>query len=152
MINNDNRTCYDFAKLFKKKYPWCMTWYRLKQHCKIVDEHINPDEKIQYVVAGQLDNNHFSWFNTGLLVLTTNRLIVAQNRLLVGYKFSSITPDLYNDLTIDAGLIWGTLTVDTVKEKVFISNLDNRCLGEIETVISTFMMEEKKKYNIEKND
>lgn len=152
MVNNDNRTCYDFVKLFKKKYPWCMTWYRLKKHCKIVDEHINPGEKIQYVVAGQLDNNHFSWFNTGLLVLTTDRLIVAQNRLLVGYKFSSITPDLYNDLTIDAGLIWGMLTVDTVKEKVFISNLDNRCLGEIETVISTFMMEEKKKYNIEKND
>ena len=41
------------------------------------------------------------------------------------------------------------LTIDTVKEKVFVSNLDNKSLGEIETNISTFMMDEKKKYAIE---
>ncbi len=143
------RTTYDVAKLFKKKYPMSMTWWRLKKHCKLVDQHINPGEKVLYVVAGQLDNNHFSWFNTGVVVLTNHRLIVAQDRLLVGYKYSSITPDLYNDLTIEAGFIWGMLTIDTVKEKVFVSNLDNKSLGEIETNISTFMMDEKKKYAIE---
>ena len=150
--NSGERTCYDFAKLFCKKYPMTVSWFRVKKHCKIVDEHINPGEKIQYVIVGQLDDNHMSWFNTGIVVLTTERLLVAQNRLLVGYKYSSITPDLYNDLTIDAGLFWGMLTIDTVKEKVYVSNLDKKSLGEIETCISTFMMEEKKKYNIDRND
>lgn len=141
-----DRNCYEEAKLFKAKYPMCVTWFRLKKHCAIVDKYLNPNEKIQLVVPGQLDNDHLSLFNTGVLVITTERLIVAQDRLIVGYKFSSVTPDLYNDLQVDAGLIWGLLTIDTAKEKIFISNLDKRCLDEIETTITTFMQEEKKKY------
>lgn len=144
-------SCYDYAKLFKKKYPMSMVWWRLKKHCALVDKHINPGEKVQYVITGQLDDNHFSWLNTGVVVLTNHRLIVAQDRFLVGYRYSSITPDLYNDLTIEAGLIWGLLTIDTVKEKIHVSNIDNKSLPEIETVISTFMMSEKKKYNKEQN-
>ena len=100
----------------------------------------------KFAFAGQLDDNALSFFNTGVLVITNERLIVAQNRLLIGYKFSSITPDLYNDLQVDAGLIWGTLTIDTIKEKIYISNLDKSSLPEIETQVTMFMQEAKKKY------
>jgi len=44
------------------------------------------------------------------------------------------------------GLLWGRITIDTVKEKVIITNLAKDSLREIETEISEFMMEEKKKY------
>lgn len=44
------------------------------------------------------------------------------------------------------GLIWGKVTIDTVKEEVVITNLAKDSLREIETEISEFMMEEKKKY------
>lgn len=60
---NDN--CYSKLKLFKEKYPNCVTWFRLKKHCEIIDKHLNPNEKIEFVIAGQLDNDHFSLFNTG---------------------------------------------------------------------------------------
>lgn len=141
-----DRNCYEEAKLFIKKYPMCVTWWRLKKHCAIIDKHLNPGETIQLVVCGQLDNNHMSLFNTGVVAITNQRICVAQDRLIVGYKFSSITPDMYNDLSIDAGLIWGMLTIDTINEKVFVSNLDKSCLPEVETAISSFMIEEKKKY------
>ena len=146
-MNNEN--CYDNLKLFVDKYPGCVTWFRLKKHCEIVDKHLNPNEKIDFVVAGQLDDNHLSFFNTGVLAVTSERLIVAQNRLLIGYKFSSITPDLYNDMQVDCGLLWGTLCIDTVKEKIHVSNLDKNSLAEIETSITMFMHEAKKK---NKND
>ena len=44
------------------------------------------------------------------------------------------------------GLIWGKVTIDTVKEEVVITNLAKDSLREIETEITEFMMEEKKKY------
>lgn len=139
-------SCYEKLKLFKSKYPACVTWFRLKKHCEIIDKHLNPNEIIEFVVAGQLDNDTFSFFNTGVMVITSERLIIAQNRLLVGYKFSSVTPDLYNDMQVDCGLFWGTLCIDTVKEKIYLSNLDKKSLPEIETNVTLFMQEAKKMY------
>ena len=49
------------------------------------------------------------------------------------------------------GLIWGDVIIDTVKEKVHLSNIDPKGLIEIETVITEFMMKEKKKYHINEN-
>lgn len=138
-------TAYSELKLFINKFPGCVTWFRLKSHCKIVDKHLNPNEQILYILAGQLDNNYLSFFNTGVLAITNERIIVAQNRLIVGYKFTSITPDLYNDMNVDAGLLWGTLCIDTVKEKIYVSNLDKNCLAEVETSITTFIREVRSK-------
>ena len=61
-------------------------------------------------------------------------------------NFITVTPDMYNDLTIKAGLIWGTIVIDTVKEQITISNIDKNALPEIETYITSFMEEAKKQY------
>ncbi len=140
-------SCYEKLKAFKQKFPKCVTWFRLKKHCAIVDKHLNPGEHVDFILAGQLDQNHLSFFNTGVLAITNQRLIVAQNRFLVGYKFSSITPDLYNDMQVDCGFIWGMLCIDTVKEKIYVSNLDKNSLPEIETSITMFMADAKKNFN-----
>lgn len=146
-----DRNCYAELMLFVKKYPGAVTWFRLKKHCEIIDKHLNPDERIEFAIAGQLDNNSLSFFNTGVLVLTNKRIMIAQNRLLVGYKLSSITPDLFNDLSVDSGLIWGTVAIDTIKEKVYVSNLSKASLPEIETQITMFMQEAKKELKEEED-
>lgn len=142
-----NNSCYEKLKMFKEKFPNCVTWFRLKKHCEVVEKHLNSGESVDFILAGQLDEKPLSLFNTGVLVITNERIIVAQNRLLIGYKFSSITPDLYNDMQVDCGLIWGKLCIDTVKEKIYLSNLDKDSLPEIETSITMFMSDAKKKYN-----
>ncbi len=140
---------YRQLKLFKEKFPGSVTWFRLKKHCQVVDRHLNPNEKVEFIIAGQLDNNALSLFNTGVVAITNERLIVAQNRLIVGYRFSSITPDLYNDLKVDAGLIWGTIEIDTVREQIYVSNLAKAALPEIETAITTFMHDARVRDNDE---
>ena len=40
--------------------------------------------------------------------------------------------------------------IDTIKENVYISNLSPKCALDVERVITSFMMEEKK--NFEKNN
>ena len=96
------------VKEFKKKHPFTLIWFRSKAHSKLVDKYLHPNEEVLFAFAGQLREPNATIFNTAVLALTNERIIVSQDRLLIGYKLSSITPDLYNDLKIDGGLIWGT--------------------------------------------
>ena len=66
--------------------------------------------------------------------------------MLFGYLFITVTPDLYNDLTVMGGIIWGKIHIDTVKEWIMLSNIDKNALPELETTITQFMIEAKKEY------
>lgn len=136
---------YELAKQFKKKYPLTVAW-RIKQHCKIIDKHLNPGEEVLYVFMGQKNLSSFDFVNTNLVVLTTKRLMIATKRLLFGYFFIAITPDMFNDLTVIDGIIWGKIKIDTIKEEVLLSNIDPKALPEIETKVSDYMIREKRKY------
>lgn len=140
---------YSQVKKFKRKYPMTVAW-RLKKHSKIVEKHLNPEEEIVYIFACQKNNNPFDIITTYVVALTNKRIILAEKRLLFGYFFTAITPDMFNDLKVEAGLIWGKAIIDTIKEEVTLSNIDKGALDEIETNITEYMMEEKKKYGVNK--
>ena len=136
---------YELAKQFKRKYPLTIAW-RIKQHCKVIDTHLNPGEEVLYVFMGQKNLSSFDFVNTNLVVLTTKRLMIATKRLLFGYFFIAITPDMFNDLTVIDGIIWGKIKIDTIKEEVLLSNIDPKALPEIETKVSDYMIKEKRRY------
>lgn len=141
---------YDKVKKFKKQFPFTVTW-RLKAHSKVVEKHLNPQEEVLYVFAAQRSFSTFDIFSTYVVALTNKRIILAQKRVLFGYTFLTITPDLFNDLTVKSGLLWGKVYIDTVKEIVQLSNISKSALNEIETEITEFMMVEKKKYKEDKD-
>ncbi len=136
---------YKKVKEFKRKYPMTVSW-RLKAHCKIVDMHLNPGEVVKYAFAAQKNDNALDIITTYVVVLTNKRILLAQKRLLFGYFFTAITPDLFNDLKVVMGIIWGKVYIDTVKEFVPLSNIQKEALPEIETCITEYMMIEKRKY------
>ena len=137
---------YEKVMAFKKKYPLTVAW-RLKRHCQVLAMHLDSDEKILYAFTGQKNDNPFDFTNTNAIVLTDRRLLMATKRLLFGYFVTSVTPDLYNDMEVCSGLIWGTITIDTVKEVVVFSDIQKEALPEIENTISEYM--EKAKSNDE---
>ncbi len=134
---------------YKKRYPKTIAW-RLKGHAKVVEKHLNPGEEVLYAFAGQKNDKFYDIWTTCVVALTNKRIIIAQKRVIFGYFFTSITPDLYNDLKVVTGLIWGKICIDTVKEVVVFSNIDKNSLNDIETNITEYMMKEKKEYG--KND
>lgn len=138
-------TVYEKVMNFKRRYPTTIAW-RVKKHCEVVAEHINDDEEVLYAFAAQKSPNLFGFNSTYVIVLTDKRLILAQKRLLFGYFYYTITPDMFNDLTLKMGLIWGKAIVDTVKETVYLTCLSKGALKEIETVLSKYMMQEKRQY------
>ncbi len=138
---------YEKAKEFQKKFPLSIVW-RVKQHCKVVALHINEDEEVRYVFLAQKNDNPLDVSNTYVIVLTNKRILLGSKRLIFGYFYTAITPDMFNDLSIKMGLIWGKVCIDTVKEKVYLSNVQREALDEIETEISEYMMNEKRKYSV----
>ena len=136
---------YNEVMKFKKKYPGGVS-FRVKKHCKVLEEYINSDEKLLYAFPAQKNESFTDIYHTFVVALTDKRILLGHKRLLWGSFYYTITPDLYNDMQIFKGLIWGKITIDTVKELMVLSNLPKNSLDEIETVISEFMMEAKKKY------
>ncbi|MDD3392197.1 MAG: PH domain-containing protein [Bacilli bacterium] len=136
---------YQKVREFKKKYPLSISW-RLRKHCDIINMHLNPGEKVVYAFTAQKNDNPLDIITTNVIVLTNERILLGQKRLLFGYFFTAITPDLFNDLKVNMGIIWGKIYIDTIKELVTLSNIQKEALPEIETNITRYMMEEKKKY------
>jgi len=141
---------YKLVNEFKKKYPMTIC-FRLKKHCDIIEKHLNPGEEVIYAFPAQKNHSSIEIFYTNVVVLTNKRILIATKRVFWGYFLITITPDMYNDLTVRKGLIFGSLVLDTVNERVVLSNIDPNALPEIETVISEYMMTVKKKYIKENN-
>lgn len=139
--------CYNLIKEFMRKYPMTIAW-RLKSHCKIIDKYLNDGENILYMFTGQKNDGSINVLNTYVIVFTNKRIMVATKRVLFGYFLKSITPDMYNDLTIHRGLIWGRITLDTMKEVITITNIDVNALNEIETNITEIVLKQKKELGI----
>lgn len=133
---------YSLVKKFMRMFPMTIAW-RTKQHCKVIDKHLNKGEEILYIFAGQKNDSYINIFNTYVVAFTNKRIILATKRVLFGYFFKSITPDMYNDLTIHRGLIWGSIVLDTVKEVITITNLDINSLDDIETNVTEIMLRHK---------
>ena len=142
---------YKFVKEFKKKYPSTVAW-RLKSHSKVIQKFMNPNEEIIYAFCGQKNESSFDLFSTYVIAITNKRILVAQKRVLWGYSYYAITPDMYNDMQVFAGLLWGKIYLDTVKELVVVSNISKAALNEIETIISEYMLAVKKKFVTKKID
>ena len=136
---------YENARRFKKKFPLTVAW-RLKSNSKIIEKHLNPDEEVKYIFVGQKNNKFYDFFSTGVVALTNKRILVGRKRVVFGYALDSVMPYMYNDLNIRAGLVWGKVVIDTVKEEIVFSNIDKAALDEIETNISESMIALKSRY------
>lgn len=139
---------YQMVAEFKQRYPLTIGW-RYKKNASVILKHLNPNEKVQYAFIAQKNNNPFNILGSAVVALTNERILIGRKRVVIGYFLDSITPDLFNDLKVSGGIIWGKLYIDTVKEFITLSNISNQALPELETAISAFMMQQKKKYHLD---
>ncbi len=136
---------YKKVKQFKRKFPMTIGW-RLRANSKVVEQFLNPGEKVLYAFTAQKNDNPLDILTTCVVALTNKRILIGQKRVVFGFLYTSITPDMFNDLKIRMGLIWGKIIIDTVNELVILTNIQKEALDEIETHISEYMMQEKQKY------
>ena len=136
---------YEMALKFKREHKGTVA-FRIRKHSEIIERHLNPGEKVLYVFCGQKNTQSYMFINSCVVALTNKRLMIGQKRVLWGYFFTTITPDLYSDLKVRKNLIWSDVEIDTINENVYLSNISPTGAVEIETNVTEFMMKEKKKY------
>ena len=142
------KSAYQYALEFNRRHPFTVGW-RISQNAKVVDQHVNPDEQILYAFIAQKNNSSFfNIISSAVVAVTNKRILIGRKRVVIGYFLDSITPDLFNDLKVRSGVLWGKIYIDTVKEFIALSHISKDALDEIETNISSYMMEEKKEYNL----
>ena len=137
-------TVQDMVREFKHKYPLTVGW-RYKKNSSIVQKHLNPGEEVLYAFIAQKNDHMLDILSSAVIALTTERILIGRKRVVMGYFLDAVTPDLFNDLKVSSGLIWGKVYIDTVKEFITLSNISKPALVEIETKISAYMLEQKKK-------
>lgn len=135
----------DFVKEFKIKYPLTIGW-RYKKHSSVIEQHLNPGEQVEYAFIAQKNDNFFDIITSAVVAITSERILIGQKRVFMGYFFTSITPDLFNDLKVVSGLFWGKVYLDTAREFVALSDISRSALPEIETKITVYNAEQRKKY------
>ena len=101
---------YEKVLEFKNKFPGTVAW-RLKKHCEVIEGYINPDEYVLYAFCGQKNEKWYDLFTSCVIVLTNKRLLIGQKRVVFGSIYTQITPDLYNDMRIYRGLLFGKITI-----------------------------------------
>lgn len=138
---------YPIVLRFKRKYSMTIV-FRLKKHADVVDGILDKDEKVLYAFCGQRNDDNRFLFDSCVVALTNKRIIVGQKRIL-GYYIINVRTELFNDLKIRAGLIFGHVEIDTVKENIHISNLDKKSLDEIETMVNRIISDNKKRMKVE---
>lgn len=148
MKNENTKSVYEMVCDFKRKYPMTVSW-RLRKNSQRVEEHLNPGEYVSYAFAAQKNANPFNVISTAVIAVTNKRLLIGRDRVVIGYFLDSVTPDLFNDLKVKSGILWGKIFIDTAKEFISLSNIDKRALREIETEVTSFMIEEKRRYGID---
>ena len=139
------KTVFKSVMEFKKRYPLTLMW-RVRKHCAVIEKHLNPGERVLYAFAAQKNDSATQIFDTAVLCVTSDRILIAQDQILYGYTLNSITPEMYNDMQIFSGIFWGKICIDTVKEVITFTNFQKKALTEIESIISMYMLEAKKLY------
>ena len=127
---------------FKRKYPLTIGW-RLKNHSRVLLEHLHDDEVIRYAFYAQKNKSSLDVTSSGIIAVTNKRLVIARDRVVIGYFFDSITADMFNDLKVRSGIIWGKIIIDTINELVILSNISKSALQEIEEEVTSAMLELK---------
>ena len=136
---------------FRSKYPMTIGW-RLEKNSKIILKHLYDDEEILYAFYAQKNDNPLNILGTGVIALTNKRLVIGRDRVVFGYFFDCITPDMFSDLKVKSGVIFGKVEIDMLHEFIVLSNIDKRALPEIEKKISSFMQEAKERLHSDKSD
>lgn len=143
---NVRKSIYEEAREFRKKYPLTVA-FRLKANSAVVQKHLDAGETPLYTFVGQKRKDRMGRNQTAVVTITDKRILIGRSKLFnFGYTLNVITPDMFNDLRVECGPVFGSVILDTVKEKVVITHLDRRSLDDIENHVSGTMTNLKKEY------
>lgn len=87
------------------------------KHFKIIENNLMDNEKVHMTFIGLHNyisatkhNNNFAY------AITNKRIMLAQKNTIAGENFQTISLKNINDITLQSGIVYAIITVDTIKE------------------------------------
>ena len=141
---NTAQEMYDFC--LNKKYGQGFNQSWALKHFGVIESNLSNDEDVimcfiglhNYISATKHDGN-FAY------AVTKKRIIIGQKKV-IGEKLQSVFLDNINDITFKKSMIFGIITIDTMKEKFSVA-LDNVQAANINSEIHDILHSLKQQNN-----
>ena len=91
------------------------------KHFTVAENQLNDDEKVLFAFVGLYNYVSATNHDSNFAIAVTNDRIIAGQKKLMGENVKTITRRNLNDISKTTGMIWGILTIDTIKEKLNIA-------------------------------
>lgn len=128
VIPKDAELMYDYCIKNNLGYGFNKTWG--KKHFSLILKELKQDEIVYLTFIGmhnyKSSTKHDNYF---AYALTNQRFIIAQKKM-IGETVQTISLKNVNDITMQNGLIFGVVTIDTMKEK-FNVGITKKCTKNI---------------------
>lgn len=130
----------DFCETFGLGNGTSKKW--TKKHFSLLANNLSSGEYALFCFVGLHNYVSATKHNGNYAFAVTNKRILMAQQKLVGNNVQSINLDLINDVTKQTGMLMGTLTIDTFKEK-FNVGVDKQSVDRIATSLNEILFDLK---------
>lgn len=102
------------------------------KHFGVIEQNIMPDEKILMCFIGLYNVQGITKNDGNFAFAVTNKRIICAQKHLVGETVATIAIDKINDVSVKTGLVFGTITIDSLHEiiNVTVNKLEARSISD----------------------
>lgn len=86
------------------------------KHFTVVENQLNKDEEVLFTFVGLYNYISATQHDSNFAIAVTNNRIIAGQKKLFGENVNTISRKHLNDISKSTGMVWGILTIDTIKE------------------------------------
>lgn len=142
---------YDYCTEKKFGSGFNKTW-GLK-HFGVVESNLTSDENVLMCFIGLHNYVSVTQHESNFAYAITNKRVIFGQKKIIGENSKTVYLDQLNDITFKSGLMFGIITIDTIKEKFNVA-LDKNQAKNINDAIQEVLYSVKNNANkgIEKND
>jgi ribosomal protein L37AE/L43A len=95
------------------------------KHFELIENSLMKDEEILMTFIGLHNYISMTKHDSNFAYAVTNKRMIMAQKKVIGERFQTVSLDNVNDITFTSGVVFGVMTVDTIKEKF------NICLDKI---------------------
>lgn len=114
---------YDYT--VENKYGTGTMKSATKKHFEVIEDQLHDDEVVLMSFVGLHEQEGVNLNGSFAYAITNKRLILGQKGVLGRSKSKSILMEHLNDVTVQNGIVWRNIEIDTIKDHFVIKNNTN---------------------------
>lgn len=112
------------------------------KHFVLVEQALMADEVVQMCFIGLHNYINNTQHNSNFAYAITNKRIIMAQQKVIGNTVQIVSLEHVNDITLSSGILFGVITIDTIKEKFNVA-LDKVSAGNIHKRIQEYLINSK---------